>query len=99
MLEQVRLVGLPSVAIGEDGEIRGEDGFKRTVKPTYSIVVMTMMFFMMMMMMVKRTVVLTVFEYNVRPVPPSFSMHLKLPLSLLVFLLSTSPLPTFVYLS
>ena len=99
MLEQVRLVGLPSVAIGEDGEIRGEDGFKRTVKPTYSIVVMVMMLFMMMMMMVKRTVVLTVFEYNVRPVPPSFSMHLKLPLSLLVFLLSTSPLPTSLYLS
>ena len=98
MLEQVRLVGLPSVAIGEDGEIRGEDGFKRTVKPTYSIVVMTMMLFMMMIM-VKRTVVLTVFEYNVRPVPPSFSMHLKLPLSLLVFLLSTSPLPTSLYLS
>ena len=99
MLEQVRLVGLPSVAIGEDGEIRGEDGFKRTVKPTYSIVVMMMMLFMMMMMMIKRTVVPTVFEYNVRPVPPSFSMHLKLPLSLLVFLLSTSPLPTSLYLS
>ena len=98
MLEQVRLVGLPSVAIGEDGEIRGEDGFKRTVKPTYSIVLMVMMLFMMMMM-VKRTVVLTVFEYNVRPVPPSFSMHLKLPLSLSVFLLSTSPLPTSLYLS
>ena len=98
MLEQVRLVGLPSVAIGEDGEIRGEDGFKRTVKPTYSIVVIVMMFFMMMMM-VKRTVVLTVFEYNVRPVPPSFSMHLKLPLSLSVFLLSTSPLPSSLYLS
>ena len=98
MLEQVRLVGLPSVAIGEDGEIRGEDGFKRTVKPTYSIVLMVMILFMMMMM-VKRTVVLTVFEYNVRPVPPSFSMHLKLPLSLLVFLLSTSPLPTSLYLS
>ena len=98
MLEQVRLVGLPSVAIGEDGEIRGEDGFKRTVKPTYSIVLMVIMLFMMMMM-VKRTVVLTVFEYNVRPVPPSFSMHLKLPLSLSVFLLSTSPLPTSLYLS
>ena len=98
MLEQVRLVGLPSVAIGEDGEIRGEDGFKRTVKPTYSIVLMVIMLFMMMMM-VKRTVVLTVFEYNVRPVPPSFSMHLKLPLSLSVFLLSTSPLSTFLYLS
>ena len=98
MLEQVRLVGLPSVAIGEDGEIRGEDGFKRTVKPTYSIVVIVMMLFMMMMM-VKRTVVLTVFEYNVRPVPPSFSMHLKLPLSLSVFLLSTSPLSTSLYLS
>ena len=98
MLEQVRLVGLPSVAIGEDGEIRGEDGFKRTVKPTYSIVLMVIMLFMMMMM-VKRTVVLTVFEYNVRPVPPSFSMHLKLPLSLWVFLLSTSPLPTSLYLS
>ena len=98
MLEQVRLVGLPSVAIGEDGEIRGEDGFKRTVKPTYSIVVMVMML-LMMMMMVKRTVGPTVFEYNVRPVPPSFSMHLKLPLSLLVFLLSTSPLPTSLYLS
>ena len=51
MLEQVRLVGLPSVAIGEDGEIRGEDGFKRTVKPTYSIVVIVMMLFVMMMMM------------------------------------------------
>ena len=99
MLEQVRLVGLPSVAIGEDGEIRGEDGFKRTVRPTYSIVVMVMMLFMMMMMMVKRTVGPTVFEYNVRPVPPSFSMHLKLPLSLLVFLLSTSPLSTSLYLS
>ena len=99
MLEQVRLVGLPSVAIGEDGEIRGEDGFKRTVRPTYSIVVMVMMLFMMMMMMVKRMVGPTVFEYNVRPVPPSFSMHLKLPLSLLVFLLSTSPLPTSLYLS
>ena len=98
MLEQVRLVGLPSVAIGEDGEIRGEDGFKRTVKPTYSIVVIVMMLFMMMMT-VKRWVVLTVFEYNVRPVPPSFSMHLKLPLSLSVFLLSTSPLSTFLYLS
>ena len=98
MLEQVRLVGLPSVAIGEDGEIRGEDGFKRTVKPTYSIVLMVIMLFMMMMM-VKRTVVLTVFEYNVRPVPPSFSMHLKLPLSLSVFLLSTSPLPSSLYLS
>ena len=98
MLEQVRLVGLPSVAIGEDGEIRGEDGFKRTVKPTYSIVVMLMML-LMMMMMVKRTVGPTVFEYNVRPVPPSFSMHLKLPLSLLVFLLSTSPLSTSLYLS
>ena len=98
MLEQVRLVGLPSVAIGEDGEIRGEDGFKRTVKPTYSIVLMVIMLFMMMMM-VKRTVVLTVFEYNVRPVPPSFSMHLKLPLSLSVFLLSTSPLSTSLYLS
>ena len=98
MLEQVRLVGLPSVAIGEDGEIRGEDGFKRTVKPTYSIVLMVIMLFMMMMM-VKRTVVLTVFEYNVRPVPPSFSIHLKLPLSLSVFLLSTSPLSTFLYLS
>ena len=98
MLEQVRLVGLPSVAIGEDGEIRGEDGFKRTVKPTFSIVLMVIMLFMMMMM-VKRTVVLTVFEYNVRPVPPSFSMHLKLPLSLSVFLLSTSPLPTSLYLS
>ena len=98
MLEQVRLVGLPSVAIGEDGEIRGEDGFKRTVKPTYSIVLMVIMLFMMMMM-VKRTVVLAVFEYNVRPVPPSFSMHLKLPLSLSVFLLSTSPLPTSLYLS
>ena len=98
MLEQVRLVGLPSVAIGEDGEIRGEDGFKRTVKPTYSIVVMVMML-LMMMMMVKRTVGPTVFEYNVRPVPPSFSMHLKLPLSLLVFLLSTSPLSTSLYLS
>ena len=97
MLEQVRLVGLPSVAIGEDGEIRGEDGFKRTVKPTYCIVVMVVMF--LMMMMVKRTVGPTVFEYNVRPVPPSFSMHLKLPLSLLVFLLSTSPLPTSLYLS
>ena len=47
MLEQVRLVGLPSVAIGEDGEIRGEDGFKRTVKPTYSIVLMVIMLFMM----------------------------------------------------
>ena len=99
MLEQVRLVGLPSVAIGEDGEIRGEDGFKRTVRPTYSIVVMVMMLFMMMMMMVKRMVWPTVFEYNVRPVPPSFSMHLKLPLSLLVFLLSTSPLSTSLYLS
>ena len=98
MLEQVRLVGLPSVAIGEDGEIRGEDGFKRTVKPTYSIVLMVIMLFMMMMM-VKRTVVLTVFEYNVRPVPPSFSMHLKLPLSLSVFLLSTSLLSTSLYLS
>ena len=98
MLEQVRLVGLPSVAIGEDGEIRGEDGFKRTVKPTYSIVLMVIMLFMMMMM-VKRTVVLTVFEYKVRPVPPSFSMHLKLPLSLSVFLLSTSPLPSSLYLS
>ena len=100
MLEQVRLVGLPSVAIGEDGEIRGEDGFKRTVKPTYSIVVIVMMLFMMMIM-VKGTVgvVLTVFEYNVRPVPPSFSMHLKLPLSLSVFLLSTSTLPTSLYLS
>ena len=98
MLEQVRLVGLPSVAIGEDGEIRGEDGFKRMVKPTYSIVVIVMMLFMMMMT-VKRWVVLTVFEYNVRPVPPSFSMHLKLPLSLSVFLLSTSPLSTFLYLS
>ena len=98
MLEQVRLVGLPSVAIGEDGEIRGEDGFKRTVKPTYSIVLMVIMLFMMMMV-VKRTVVLTVFEYNVRPVPPSFSMHLKLPLSLSVFLLSTSPLSTSLYLS
>ena len=97
MLEQVRLVGLPSVAIGEDGEIRGEDGFKRTVKPTYCIVVIVMMF--LMMMMVKRTVGPTVFEYNVRPVPPSFSMHLKLPLSLLMFLLSTSPLPTSLYLS
>ena len=94
----MRLVGLPSVAIGEDGEIRGEDGFKRTVKPTYSIVVIVMMLFMMMMT-VKRWVVLTVFEYNVRPVPPSFSMHLKLPLSLSVFLLSTSPLSTFLYLS
>ena len=98
MLEQVRLVGLPSVAIGEDGEIRGEDGFKRTVKPTYSIVVIVMMLFVMMMT-VKRTVGPTVFEYNVRPVPPSFSMHLKLPLSLSVFLLSTSPLSTFLYLS
>ena len=98
MLEQVRLVGLPSVAIGEDGEIRGEDGFKRTVRPTYSIVVIVIMLFMMMMM-VKRTVGPTVFEYNVRPVPPSFSMHLKLPLSLLVSLLSTSPLPTSLYLS
>ena len=98
MLEQVRLVGLPSVAIGEDGEIRGEDGFKRTVKPTYSIVVIVMMLFMMMMT-VKRTVGPTVFEYNVRPVPPSFSMHLKLPLSLSVFLLSTSPLSTSLYLS
>ena len=98
MLEQVRLVGLPSVAIGEDGEIRGEDGFKRTVKPTYSIVVIVMMLFVMMMT-VKRTVGPTVFEYNVRPVPPSFSMHLKLPLSLWVFLLSTSPLPTSLYLS
>ena len=98
MLEQVRLVGLPSVAIGEDGEIRGEDGFKRTVKPTYSIVVIVMMLFMMMVL-VKRTVGPTVFEYNVRPVPPSFSMHLKLPLSLLVFLLSTSPLSTSLYLS
>ena len=98
MLEQVRLVGLPSVAIGEDGEIRGEDGFKRTVKPTYSIVVIVMMLFMMMMT-VKRTVGPTVFEYNVRPVPPSFSMHLKLPLSLSVFLLSTSILPTSLYLS
>ena len=98
MLEQVRLVGLPSVAIGEDGEIRGEDGFKRTVRPTYSIVVIVIMLFMMMMM-VKRTVGPTVFEYNVRPVPPSFSMHLKLPLSLLVSLSLTSPLPTFSYLS
>ena len=98
MLEQVRLVGLPSVAIGEDGEIRGEDGFKRTVKPTYSIVVIVMMLFVMMMT-VKRTVGPTVFEYNVRPVPPSFSMHLKLPLSLSVFLLSTSPLSTSLYLS
>ena len=98
MLEQVRLVGLPSVAIGEDGEIRGEDGFKRTVKPTYSIVVMVMILFMMMIT-VKMTVGPTVFEYNVRPVPPSFSMHLKLPLSLLVFLLSTSPLTTSLYLS
>ena len=98
MLEQVRLVDLPSVAIGEDGEIRGEDGFKRTVKPTYSIVVIVMMLFVMMMT-VKRTVGPTVFEYNVRPVPPSFSMHLKLPLSLSVFLLSTSPLPTSLYLS
>ena len=98
MLEQVRLVGLPSVAIGEDGEIRGEDGFKRTVKPTYSIVVIVMMLFVMMMT-VKRTVGPTVFEYNVRPVPPSFSMHLKLPLSLWVFLLSTSPLPSSLYLS
>ena len=94
----MRLVGLPSVAIGEDGEIRGEDGFKRTVKPTYSIVVIVMMLFVMMMT-VKRTVGPTVFEYNVRPVPPSFSMHLKLPLSLSVFLLSTSPLSTFLYLS
>ena len=57
MLEQVRLVGLPSVAIGEDGEIRGEEGFSSTVRPT-------------------------VLVYKVRPVPPSLSMHLKLPLSL-----------------
>ena len=56
MLEQVRLVGLPSVAIGEEGEIRGAEGFNRTVSPT-------------------------VLVKSVRPVPPSLSMHLKLPLS------------------
>ena len=37
---------------------------------------------MMMIMMMMSTVRPTVLVYKVRPVPPSLSMHLKLPLSL-----------------